>query len=682
MSSRAGRAVLIPVLMLLVPALAVAVLAATGGLEPGGAGLPDSGRVTRVGLPVARALRDAAAAVTVGLLVLAATVLPGAAGGVPAALGPLRRRALRLATMVGACWAAAGVLVLTLTLSEVAGGPASGWAWLEQLGIFATRSDLGRSLAATALLSGVAAVLAGSATRVTTAGWSALSAVVALLPLALTGHAAGSADHAVAVDAQAGHLLGVAVWVGGLAALLLLRRPLGSALAVVAIRYSRLAGACYVLVAVSGIVGAWVRLGGIESVLRTSYGFLLLAKAVLLVGLGAAGWWQRRRLLPRLGEPGARQVFRRLAALELALMAAATGVAVALSRTSPDDPSSPRRPPTTAESLLGYPMPPPLEAMSWLTQWRVDTIWVPAALLGVGWYLAAAVRLRRRGDRWPLGRTVSWLTGCLMLVVATSGSPGVYGSVLFSMHMVQHMTIAMAVPTFLVLGAPVTLALRTTGRRRDGSYGPREWLLMVIHSRVLRGLGHPVVAPVLFIGSLAVFYYSPLFEIALRTHSGHVLMTAHFLLTGYLFASVIVGIDPGPSRPAYPLRMVTLMATFGFHAFFAVALMSGTELLGRDWFAALGRSWGSTLEQEQYLGGAIGWALGDYPLVILAVAMVNGWIRADAREARRYDRQAGRDGDAALAAHNAHLQQVARRLAEPGPNRPDQATNQGPRQGT
>ena len=106
-------------------------------------------------------------------------------------------------------------------------------------------------------------------------------------------------------------------------------------------------------------------------------------------------------------------------------------------------------------------------------------------------------------------------------------------------------------------------------------------------------------------------------------------MTAHFIITGYLFASVLVGVDPGPRRPPYPFRMIILMATFGFHAFFAVSLMSGTEVIGRAWFESLGRTWGRSLIEEQNLGGAMSWALGDYPIAILAFAMIYSWIRAD-----------------------------------------------------
>ena len=88
------------------------------------------------------------------------------------------------------------------------------------------------------------------------------------------------------------------------------------------------------------------------------------------------------------------------------------------------------------------------------------------------------------------------------------------------------------------------------------------------------------------------FYYSPLFELSLRTHTGHVLMHAHFLLVGYLFANVLIGIDPGPARPPYPMRLLLLFATMAFHAFFGVALVQGNQLLAPEVLAPIGRTWG------------------------------------------------------------------------------------------
>ena len=182
----------------------------------------------------------------------------------------------------------------------------------------------------------------------------------------------------------------------------------------------------------------------------------------------------------------------------------------------------------------------------------------------------------------------------------------------------------------------------------------------------MRVLGHPLVAAVIFMSSLVVFYYSPLLEQALTTHTGHVLMNLHFLLAGYLFASVLIGVDPGVQHPPYPLRLVLLFVTLSFHAFFGLALMSSTELLAidhradavgpaRSFFQEVGRTWGPTPLADQRNGGAIAWGVGDVPSVLLALGIAIAWSKSDDREARRRDRAAARDGDAELAAYNADL---------------------------
>ncbi|MWD30578.1 copper resistance protein CopD, partial [Aquicoccus sp. SCR17] len=158
------------------------------------------------------------------------------------------------------------------------------------------------------------------------------------------------------------------------------------------------------------------------------------------------------------------------------------------------------------------------------------------------------------------------------------------GRVLFSAHMVGHMTLTMLSPVFLVLGAPITLALRALPSRTDGTRGPREWILWIVHSPWGRFITNPIVAGVNFAGSILVFYYTDFFRFSLETHVGHEFMNVHFLLTGFLFALVMIGSDPLPRRPPYALRLVLLMATMIFHAFIGVAMTSSTGLMQASWF--------------------------------------------------------------------------------------------------
>jgi cytochrome c oxidase assembly factor CtaG len=239
---------------------------------------------------------------------------------------------------------------------------------------------------------------------------------------------------------------------------------------------------------------------------------------------------------------------------------------------------------------------------------------------------------------------------------------GRYMPAMFSMHMADHMLLSMLVPILLVLGAPVSLALRalpTAGR--DDPPGMREWLLAALHSRLSRFLTNPVVATVLFIAGFYGLYLGGLFDAAVGSHMGHVAMNVHFLVSGYLFYWVVIGVDPTP-RPIPPLAKVAVVfASLPLHAFFGVLLMGTRNVLGESFYRSLHLSWHTDLLGDQRLGGGIAWAAGEIPLVIVMIALLVQWSRSDQRTARRLDRAAERDDDAELAAYNAMLAELARR---------------------
>lgn len=662
------------VVMLVAPVVALALLAVTGGLAAETIpGLPDPGAFTRYGLPVTQALRDLGAATTVGALMLAACCIPPPEPEARERVEGARRVALDLAAAAASVWLWSGLALLGFTYSEASGNSLAAADSLSAIIYFAENFELGRYLTVSSAIATVVSFGCLIARRTVSMGLLTVVALIGLWPMALTGHAAGTLEHDNAVNLQAMHVLGVSIWTGGLIALLVTRHGLGDSLVSTVRRYSTMAGFSLVLVAVSGVLGALLRVPELSD-LRSSYGALLALKGFAFAVLCGLGWWQRRRLIARLAA-GHRRAFLWIGLLEVVVLTAASGTGVALSRTAPPPPPGAGLPLSAAQSLLGNDLPPALGAAEWFTQWRPDTFWLPIVLGGLAWYLVAVSKLRARGDTWPRTRTIAWVIGCALLVWATSGSPGVYGRVLFSMHMVAHMTIATAVPVFLALGAPVTLALRTLKRRTDRSMGPREWLQRVIHSWPAAILANPIVAATMFIVSLAAFYYSSLFELSLRTHTAHILMVGHFVLAGYLLANCLVGIDPGPRRPPYPLRALLLMITFGFHALFSVSLMASNNVLASSWFGALGREWGESLIDDQYRGASLGWALGDLPLAILAGALIVAWVQADRRERRRFDRKADRDGDSDLNSYNDYLSRLAAASASDR-SRPEESPGQ------
>lgn len=317
---------------------------------------------------------------------------------------------------------------------------------------------------------------------------------------------------------------------------------------------------------------------------------------------------------------------------------------------------------TTWDVFLGYALPDPPSVATILTAWRFDSfIGIGAVVLGAA-YLFGYLRLRRRGDGWPTGRLIAWLAGCLVLLFTSSSGVKAYGSAMFSVHMAEHMTLNMFVPVLLVLGGPVTLALRTLPAAGDGQPpGPREWVLWLVHSKVTAFLANPIVAFVLFVASLYAVYFTPIFDTLVRYHWGHELMSVHFLLVGYLFFWGIIGIDPGPRRLPFLGRLGLLFAVMPFHAFFGIATMTMDTAMGGQFYRFVGLPWLSSIQSDQHLGGAIAWGSSELPVILVVVALVAQWARQDRRDSSRFDRHAESDyADDELDAYNAMLRDLAR----------------------
>jgi cytochrome c oxidase assembly factor CtaG len=413
------------------------------------------------------------------------------------------------------------------------------------------------------------------------------------------------------------------------------------------------------------VVNALVRIP-MSDLFTTTYGRLVIAKATALIVIGCVGLLQRRKALPALeADPTSRSALIRYAGVEAMLFAATIGLAVGLGRTPP--PAGVNLNPTLTEAELGYNLdgPPTLARLAF--DWRFDLIYGTAAILLAVVYLLGVRRLRRRGDHWPAGRTVAWVLGCAALLIATSSGVGRYSPAMFSVHMGAHMALSMLAPVLLVLGGPITLALRALSPAgRDGVPGAREWLLAAVHSPVSRFLTNPLVASVLFVGGFYALYLGGIFGANVDSHTAHLLMTGHFLLSGYLFYWVVIGIDPAPRRLEPITKLAMVFGSLPFHAFFGVVLMGMDTVMGGWFYRGLNLSWNSDLLADQRLGGGIAWATGELPLVLVMLALLVQWSRTDQRTARRIDRAADRDDDAELSAYNAMFAELARRDRDAG----------------
>lgn len=621
--------------------LVVVLLAGGGAPQAPLPGLPDSGRLTGWGLPVSRVLADLAAVATVGFVLAAAFLLPARDDS----LVGLRLRGLRLVTWTAGAWAVAVAAEAVFTVSDFLGGTVAQTLDVTTLQSFLTQTSQGEALAVQAPTALAVALWARVVTTTRGAAWLLLLALAALVPPLLTGHAASAGGHDLAISSLVVHVVAASLWVGGVGALAWAATGGTGALVHAVPRFSALAAWCFAVVAVSGAANAWTRLPAWSDLVTSAYGVLVLAKVAALVLLAAFGWLHRRRVVGRLRalvgadvavRRGAARPFLVLAAPELAVMAATVALAVGLSRTPTPGTEVIETP---AEELIGGAMPAAPDALHVAFGWYADGFALTFLALAAALYATGVLVLRRRGVHWPVLRSVSWGAGLLVVAWATVGGLGRYSHVMFSAHMGAHMLLSMVAPIFLVLAGPVTLALRTLPAGRvPGESGPRQLLLAVLHSRVVLLLTHPVLAFVLFVGSLYAIYFTGLFPLLMEHHLGHAAMDAHLLGVGSLFFYVLVGVDPSP-RTLHPLaRLGMLFAAMPFHAFFSIAVMSSTSVLASSYYLRVQRPFSTDLLADQRLGGGIGWALGEVPILLVILAICVQWAGDDDREARRRDR--------------------------------------------
>ena len=611
-----------PAVLLLVGFVSLLVALVIGG-GADAALIADPGAVVRFGLPIARLVVDLSAAVTIGGLALATVGLSRTA--------PEWNRALDVTAAAAGVWTVAAAVTTFFTFLSVAGSKVSiDEQFGQSMGVFLTGTDLGLAWLVTVLVAAAVTVLCFA---VRSRGMVALTtgvAMIGLIPLAQQGHAAGTASHDAAVTALGLHLVGAALWVGGLATLVVLRPVLGGdRLAAVVGRYSSIALGCFVLVAVSGVASAQIRVGAFAN-LAAPYGVLVLVKTAAIVAIGVLGAVQRRRAIVALtASPRGRRPFWTLVLVELAVMGVASGFAAALGRTeTPTDQValSKTTSPSPAELLTDDALPAHPGAWGWLTAWNIDLFWLLAAVLVAAAYTAGVVRLRRRGEPWPVHRSVAAAIAVLCLVVATSGSLHTYDRFLVSADVGAHVLLGLVVPALLWAAAPVALVRAAVHPRLDGSTGVREWTDVLVDNAAVRYLAQPFPAFVFLAAVWWGFFATQALRWSVSDPTGRTVSDAVFLLVGLLaLPTLLTPVPAGALRPTWPAAVVRIAGAVVVAAgtvSLGIAMRGPLGLLQASWFGAMGRTWGPDPLTDQARAGVVLVVVGVLLVVVVAVVAV------------------------------------------------------------
>ena len=604
-------------------------------------------------LEISKFLSLASGITTIGLLLAIAFFLNDVEGK----LGETAK-ALRNTTSIAALiWAITTGTLIVATLANILGTDLSGALDPTSMRSFISQITLGKYMFTQLCLALLVATIVARIRGVAGANALLLLSLAAIIAPVFESHSASSGSHALAIGSLVVHVIAISLWVGGLVAITFLRAQ-DRAMALP--RFSALALWTAIAVSASGTANAWARLN-FQSAWSSEYARMVLLKILLTVALIFFGYLNRRQLKGSLKLNG--KQLGRLISVEVLIMAITTVVGSKLST---------MQPPLRAESsvldpglaVAGIATPPPPNLWRLVSLYDPDALMIGVLVTAVALYIRGVIILTRRGDKWPVGRTVAFALGISAIDYATSGGLGVYAKFSFEYHMIAHMLLGMVAPIGIVLGAPITLALRTLPQgRTNQERGVRGTLIALLHSKPAAVFTNPVSALALFDGSLFVLYMTPLFGNLMQSHLGHLVMSVHFLLAGILFFHVIIGIDPNPRKVPHIVRIVILFAAMSIHAFFAVALISTSTLLDQGYFASLQTPWNLDLLADQHAGGSVAWAMGEIPILLALVATFIQWMRDDSRETKRIDRNEARlaamgEPDE-LAQYNAYLSNLA-----------------------
>jgi cytochrome c oxidase assembly factor CtaG/putative copper export protein len=593
----------------------------------------------------------------IGTLLSASIFIPNKDGSLSEAALAVKKKASLLTLL----WFVTAFLVILFKVSEILGTSIFSSFDSQTLTSYLTQTDLGKSMFIQIVIIAIVLTALPFIKRALPLLLFTLLAIVGLTSPVFQSHAAAGGSHSLAIGALVVHVVAISLWVGSLFGILVIPRDLR----ITALyRFSALALWAAIAVSVSGVATAFTRLQD-RSSWNSQYSYIVIAKIILTIALLAMGNANRKALQSR-DEMKLKDLLR-LISVEAMVMSGVALLGSWLSRIQP--PIGDISQLTIAEIKVGMPSPPPPSLRNLLFEYNPDALMIAILIVATALYIKGVILLKKRGDSWPVGRTVAFAIGIVLIDFATSGGLGVYALFSFEYHMIAHMLLGMVAPIFLVMSAPITLALRTLPQSRDGQErGVRNLALTVLHSRYSKVLTNPITALALFDGSLFVLYFTDLFGTLMQNHSGHFLMNIHFILVGFLFFNVIIGIDPNPKRYPHILRIVILFGAMSLHAFFSIALMSQTSLIDGGYYESLRTPWITSALDDQEAGGSVGWAMGEIPMLLALISTFILWMREDKRETVRIDRNEARlaamgEPDE-LAQYNAYLNKLQERDAK------------------
>lgn len=628
------------IFLIAITSFSIALIYGGAAWAPPLAGIPDSGQATSWALQIATLAHVVLGLRVFGLLTTWTFIAPTSGETISSA----GRTEILHASSIAALWSFSALIAGLTTMANVLGVPFKDVFRQGFISTYLMYLPPSRSYLITGLI-GLAIAIGGIflVSLNSIALLAALAAAGIASPL-LNSHSASLGSHSLALTSSVAHGLAMSAWVGCLWAVSSFVKA--KDVKVVA-RFSALAATSVAVLAVSGIAAAFVRMDSLSDLWLSRYGQLTVLKTIFFAVLMILAI----QIRARLATSGS---LKKFLSLEIVIMTVAISVGVALHSTPMSRVSAPLN--SAGEEILGFAYPPSPTLSTIIFGWNPEWFMLTISLVAAALYTLGLIRVKQNQIKWSVLRTISFMFGIGLVIWTTNAGISTYSKVSFEYHMIQHMILSMIAPIFIVLSTPITLALRALPAQKTSKHRTiREWILAILHSGYSRLISHPLMVLAIFTFGLYGLYFTPLFATLMASHTGHIFMELHFLLSGVLFSYVVIGADPSPRTVPYWSRLMIVLVGLSLHAFFAIAIMQSSQPIGVDWYIQVQPPWIPDLLADTTAGGSIAWALGEIPTFLLLIIVAVMWARSDTRLAKQLDRAADRDGDAELKAYNAQL---------------------------
>ena len=545
---------------------------------------------------------------------------------------PYQNKNIRVATQFSLALSGISFAAAVFTLAQALSQPISLVAKIDVIATYGWDVASVRALLLIALIA-VFSFLILLKPNLDRVGLVATSNVIGISLPGLLAHGGGVSTHQWSVISGLVHGIAIALWISGVAAIFLIvsnKHITQDQKSIALHKFGYLAGTAVVALLISGEINAATRFNNFSELFSTTYGQLIIYKAILLFSALLIALNIRKRLQTNI---------KKLVALEVGLLFFTLGVSVVLASTAYPKTGTPAF--SLIESVTGFVEPISFTWAYALTTFAIEPFSLTVGIFALALYIYGVFTLEKRGDSWPLNRSICWIVAIFLGLYVTNSMLGRYSILMFSAHMTVHMVLAMLVPILLPLGAPLTLILRVlspneTVKNNDSQVrNLRDWIVALMNSRYLHTLSHPVISFILFAGGTWALYFTPLLTVLMSSHLGHLFMHAHFVLIGYLFFWNILGIDPSPRKIPDVLRLGLVFAAAVFHGLFGFILYSASTPLGGGWFSEVTPSWLTNQIQDQQLGGGIAWGFGELPTILVLAILVYQWASRDEKLAKR-----------------------------------------------